>query len=175
MVFNFKNSLIKNRFILSTYEIAIIGISSAILVMSQLAIAFLPNIELVSLLIIIYTLNFKRKALYVIYTFVLIEGIIFGFSLWWFAYLYIWLVLFVVTYILRNINSSLTWAIIASIFGLLFGTLSSIPYLFIGGISTAVAYIIAGISFDLIHCFSNFIIVLVLFNPLNKICKKIAI
>lgn len=159
----------------STYEISILSISCAILVISQLSIAFLPNVELVTLLIIIYSLNFKRKALYVIYAFILIEGIIFGFSLWWFAYLYIWLILFYLTCIFKDINYPLFWALMAAAFGMMFGTFSSIPYLLIGGFNAAFAYIIAGLPFDFIHCFSNFVIVLFLFKPLNSICSKINI
>ena len=61
---------------LKTRDIAIIGIMSAILITVQVAFAFLPNIELVSLIIIISTLVFKWKTLYIIYIFVLVEGLI---------------------------------------------------------------------------------------------------
>ena len=170
-----KNFLNKNKFALSTCQVAILSIACSLLIIAQLALAFLPNVELVSLLIIIYTLNFKNKALYVIYAFVIVEGIIFGFSIWWFAYLYIWLILFFLTVFLKKLSSSLFWATVAAIFGLMFGTLSSIPYFFIGGVTAVFAYILTGIPFDLIHCFSNFIIVFCLFKPLNNICNRVVL
>lgn len=175
MIAPVKNFLNKSKFVLSTYEIAVLSISCSILIIAQLTLAFLPNVELVTLLIIIYTLNFKHKAIYIIYAFVIVEGIIFGFSIWWFAYLYLWLILFIATTIFKELKSPVIWAAIAAIFGLMFGTLSSIPYFFIGGFSAMFAYIIAGIPFDLIHCFSNFFIVFCLFKPLNKVCSNVKV
>jgi energy-coupling factor transport system substrate-specific component len=66
----------------------------------------------------------------------------------------------------RNNRSPFFWAILAGAFGLSFGALCSIPYLFIGGVPMAVTSFISGIPFDVVHCVSNYIITLVLFKPL---------
>jgi len=71
-------------------DIAIIAMLSAILITVQVTLGFLPNVELVSVLIILYTLVFGRKSLAIIYVFVTVEGFIYGFGLWWFNYLYVW-------------------------------------------------------------------------------------
>ncbi len=153
--------------------IALIGIMSAILVVVQVALGFLPNIELVSLLIIIYTLVFGRKTLYIIYVFVAVEGIIYGIGLWWINYLYIWTILFTIVMLLRKQHSPYIWAIISGFFGLSFGALCAIPNLFISGIGSAVSYWIAGIPYDIIHAAGNFVVALLLFHPLYQVLDRI--
>jgi len=154
-------------------DIVIIGMLSAIMITVQVAFAFLPNIELVSLLIILYTLVLGRKTLFIIYVFVILEGLLYGFGLWWFNYLYIWTVLFLIVWLLRSIRSPFLWAIVSGLYGLSFGALCSIPYFILSGIPTGFAYWIAGIPFDITHAISNFTITLVLFYPLFYILNKI--
>lgn len=151
---------------MKTKDIVIIGIMSALLISVQVALAFLPNIELVSLLIIISTLIFGWKTLYIIYIFVIIEGFIYGISLWWFNYLYVWTILMLITMLFKDKRSPFVWAILSGFFGLSFGALCSIPYLFIGGLPMFISVFIIGIPFDVVHCVSNYVIALVLFKPL---------
>jgi energy-coupling factor transport system substrate-specific component len=154
-------------------DIALIGMMSAILVAVQVALSFLPNIELVSILIIIYTLVFGRKALYIIYVFVAVEGIIYGIGLWWINYLYVWTVLFLIAMLLRKHHSPYIWAIISGFYGLTFGALCAIPNLFLSGIGSAISYWLAGIPFDILHAIGNFVVALLLFHPLYYIMDKI--
>jgi energy-coupling factor transport system substrate-specific component len=154
-------------------DIALIGMMSAILVAVQVALSFLPNIELVSILIIIYTLVFGRKALYIIYVFVAVEGIIYGIGLWWINYLYVWTVLFLIAMLLRKQHSPYIWAIISGFYGLTFGALCAIPNLFLSGIGSAISYWLAGIPFDILHAIGNFVVALLLFHPLYYIMDKI--
>lgn len=58
---------------MKTREIVTMGILSAILLAAQVSLGFLPNIELVTLLLIVYTLVLKKKVFFVIYVFVLLE------------------------------------------------------------------------------------------------------
>lgn len=157
---------------LHTSDIVIIGMLSAMLFTVQVALAAFPNIELVSLFIILYTLVCGRKTVYTIYVFALLEGVLYGFGLWWYGYLYIWTILYLVTCIFKQVKIAQFWAIIAGLFGLLFGALYSIPYFILGGIGAGISYWIAGIPFDLIHGVSNFIVTLVLFRPLYYVLSK---
>lgn len=162
-------------------EILLLGLFSAILVVVQVAkaliAAFLPNIELVSLFIIVYTLILGKKVFYIIYVFVLVEGTVFGFDIWWFNYLYVWSILAAAALLLRKYDKPLVWAIVSGLFGLMFGALCAIPYLFIGGkdagISAAVAYWIKGIPFDLLHCAGNVASAALLFKPLYRLLKRL--
>ena len=71
----------KSRLKITAKDIAITGMMIAIIEVAKNALAFIPNVELVSLLIILYTLYFGRKILLVIPTFILLEGCIYGFGL----------------------------------------------------------------------------------------------
>ncbi|MGB8454509.1 MAG: hypothetical protein WCD89_19540 [Anaerocolumna sp.] len=158
-------------------DMVIIGMLGAILVAVQFILSFLPNIELVSFLIIIYTLVLRKKSLYIITVFVLVEGFLYGFSFWWINYLYIWFVLYALAMVFRKERSPLLWAVISGGFGISFGALCALPYFFMGlsggtirtGFQSAFAYWIAGIPYDIPHGIANFVLALVLFKPMYKI------
>ena len=63
---------------MKTREIVIYGILSAVLLAAQVSLGFLPNIEIVTLLILVYTLVFRKKVFFIIYIFVFLEGLIYG-------------------------------------------------------------------------------------------------
>lgn len=152
-------------------QIVTIGVLSAILLVGQLGLAFLPNIEIVSTLIILYTQIYKKQVFSIILIFVLLEGIIFGFGIWWISYLYIWNILALIVLIFQKIDSAVLWAVISGIFGLLFGALCAIPYLISGGPGAAFAYWSAGIPYDILHCCGNFALTLILYKPLLGLLK----
>ena len=158
-------------------NIAIIAVCGALLYVSQVAFSFLPNIELVSPLIILYTRHLKRLTLPAIYVFAMIEGLTYGFGLWWVAYLYVWTVLYGVAALVERYSGGSSnpflWAVIAALFGLFFGLLCSVPYFFTLGFGGGVSYFLSGIPFDFLHCGGNFITTLVLFLPLDKLFGKI--
>ena len=158
---------------LSAREIVILGLMTALLLVAQVGLSFLPNIELVSLLIIVYTMVFRKKVFLIIYTFVLLEGLIYGFGTWWFTYLYVWTVLALLAWAFREMESTLGWAILNAAFGLMFGALTALTNLFISGIGGMISYWVAGIPFDLMHCAGNFGTALVLFKPLTALFKRL--
>ena len=154
-------------------DIILCALYAALLVVAQVALAVLPNIELVSLLIIVFTLVFGRKVLFVIYIFAFLQGVIYGFSFWWFTYLYVWTILAGIAYLFRKVESPLLWGIISGSFGLSFGFLCEIPYVFVIGLGPAIAAFFSGIPFDLMHCFGNFIAAFALAMPLKKVLLKL--
>jgi len=149
------------------------GLFSATMVVAQVALAVIPNIELVSLLVIVYTVVLGKKVFFPIYIFVLAEGLIYGFGLWWINYLYIWAILAIIVLLLRKIGNTVIWVIVSGVFGLLFGSLCGIPYLFMGGIGAAVAYWVNGIIFDLLHCGGNLLAAALLMKPCLTVMKKL--
>lgn len=157
-----------------TFRIVTTGLLASILLIGQVGMSFLPNIEPVSTLIILYTLTYKKHIFYIIYTFVLLEGIIHGFGVWWVSYLYIWSILALIVLALQKIDSALLWAVISGAFGLSFGALTAIPYLISGGSGAAFAYWTNGIPYDILHCCGNFVLTLILYKPLLLILKKLS-
>lgn len=158
---------------LTVKELVLIALLSAVLLVCQVGFAFLPNIEVVSLLVIIYTLFFKKKTLYIIYIFALLEGLIYGFGIWWIMYLYVWTILWGITMLLKKEKSPVIWAFISGFFGLFFGTLCSVPYFITGGVSMGLSWIVAGLQMDIIHGIGNFFVALLLFQPLYAAFQKV--
>ena len=154
-------------------EIAFAALMAAVMFVVQVALSFLPNIELVSILVIVSAVAFGRRTLMSIYIFALLEGLCYGFGIWWVNYCYVWTILYVVARFLKKWESPVMWAVISGIYGLSFGFLCAIPYGLAGGIYAGLSYWVSGIPFDLIHCIGNFAVALVLFRPLCNICKKI--
>ena len=158
-----------------TKTIVIMGLLSAILIIGQVGMSFLPNIEIVTPFILVYTLIFKKKVFCIIYAFVFLEGLIYGFGIWWANYLYVWAVLAVIVLLLQKNQSVIIWAVVAGAYGLLFGALCSIPYFISGGIGAGLAYWTSGIPFDITHCIGNFITTLIIFKPTYSVLKKLNI
>jgi energy-coupling factor transport system substrate-specific component len=158
---------------LSVRELVTLGLLTALLFGVQVVLAPIPNVEVVSLLIVLYTRRFRWKALLVIYAFVLLQGALYGISLWFVNYLYVWLILWGAAMLLAPMHSLPGWALLLSAYGFLFGILCSFPYLFIGGPAMMWAYILNGIPFDLVHGVGNAAVALALFRPLDGLLNKL--
>lgn len=152
-------------------EVVLFGILGALMFALQVAMAPLPNIEPVSLLVMLFAVTFGWKSLYCVYTFVVMEILFHGLGLWNINYLYVWAVLAFAAIGLRKMEQPLAWAMLGGVFGLCFGALCGIVDVFIGGIGYAVTKWISGIPFDLMHCGGNFAITLVLWKPLRKLLR----
>ena len=68
----------KNPFQVSVRDIALIGMMTAVIEVSKLALAAVPNVELVTFWIIMFSLFFGPKVIYSILVFILIEVSIYG-------------------------------------------------------------------------------------------------
>lgn len=163
----------RKKRIITTQDIALMGMMLATLEAVKRALAFATNIELVSLLIILYTLYFGWRIFYVIAAFVLIEGCLYGFGIWWLMYVYVWPLLAFLTYLFRKKESVFFWSCFSGIYGLLFGALCTLPYFLIEGINMVLTWWMAGIFYDVLHGISNFILCMVLFIPLKNALIKL--
>ena len=106
--------------------------------------------------------------------FVLIEGLIYGFTIWWVTYLYVWDVLVLASILTKNKDSIPVCAIVTSLFGLSFGLLCSIPTFLIGGPGAGISFFLAGISFDIAHFAGNTLAALLLYKPLYAVISMLA-
>ena len=139
----------------------------------QVVMGFLPNIEPVSLLVMVFAAVFGWKCLYPIYVFVVMEFLFYGFGIWNIYYLYIWAVLAVAAILMKKMQSPMGWALLSGIYGLLFGALCAVADVFIGGVGYAVGKWVTGIPFDITHCVGNFVIGMVLFKPVRELLDKL--
>ena len=72
-------------------KVVLCGLMASTLTVLKMVLSPLPNIEPVSLLILVYALVFGRQVLSIILPFVVVEGLLYGFNpMWWLGYLYVW-------------------------------------------------------------------------------------
>lgn len=158
---------------LTILEMVLFGMLAALTFALQVVMGPLPNIEPVSLLVMLFAVTFGWKALYSVYIFVIMEILYYGINVWNIYYLYVWTILAVAAILLRRMKSPVAWALLSGVFGLLFGALCGIVDIFIGGFGYALAKWASGILFDVTHCVGNFVIALVLFVPLQKLMERL--
>lgn len=157
----------------TTGEVALFGLLGGLTFSAKVAMMGLPNIEPVSLMVMLFAVTFGIKAVYPIYVYILMEFLLYGLNLWSINYLYIWLVLAVGAWLLRSVRNPLAWALLSGAFGLLFGALCLPVYLITGGPAFALTWWVNGIPFDLLHGAGNFVIALVLFAPMRKLLEQL--
>ena len=163
----------KGKAKLTIQQMVLFGILGALTFALQVVMGPLPNIEPVSLLVMLFAVTFGWKCLYPVYIFVVMEILFYGFSVWNVYYLYVWTILAVAAILMRRQQSPLVWALLSGAFGLVFGALCGIVDIFIGGFGYATAKWVSGIPFDLLHCGGNFVIALVMFAPLRTLLEKL--
>ena len=131
-------------------ELVLLALLGALLLVTKLALAWLPNIEPVSLLVLVYTAVLGWKALAPVYVYVMMEILIWGLGFWNLCYTYVWLVLVVLAMLFRKMESPLGWAVLF-----------------------ALSWWVSGIPFDLLHCAGNFAMALVLFRPCRQVLTRL--
>jgi len=148
---------------LNVKEIAVFAMLGAMMFASRQLMALLPNIHLIGTMIVALTVVYRKKALYPLYTFIMIEGLVSGFATWWIPYLYIWTVLWAAVMLLpKNVPSKIqpvVYAVVCSLHGFLYGTLYAPAQAIMFGLNFKgmISWIIAGLPFDVTHGISNLI------------------
>ena len=147
---------------LTVRQIAVFGMLGSMMYLSKIVMEFLPNVHLLGVLTISYTLVYRKKALYPIYLYVLLNGLFAGFSTWWLPYLYLWGILWGMTMLLpRNLPRRVrpvVYMLLCGLHGLLFGTLYAPAQALLFGLDFQgmIAWIIAGLPWDAVHAAGNF-------------------
>ena len=163
---------------LSIKELAVFGMLGTLMCISKYVMEFLPNMHLLAVFTVAFTVVFRKKALYPIYIFVFIIGFFSGFSVWWLPYLYIWAVLWgAVMLIPKNINPQIApfvYMAVCGLHGFLYGTIYAPAQALLFGLNFKgmIAWIIAGLPFDLVHGISNLCLG-VLIVPIIKVLNKL--
>ena len=138
------------------------GMLGALMYASKVLMEMAPNIHLLGVFIVAFTVVYRRKALYPIYIYVILCGIFGGFSAWWIPYLYVWTILWGWVMLLpENLPAKirpLVYMAVSAAHGFLFGTLYAPAQALLFGMDFKgmAAWIIAGLPWECIHGISNF-------------------
>ncbi|MCL2425250.1 MAG: hypothetical protein FWD05_02820 [Oscillospiraceae bacterium] len=163
-----------------TRDITIFASLAAILYLSRFGLQWLPGIHPMGLIIASMTLTYRKRALIPLYSYIFLDGILSGFSMWWMPYLYIWLLLWGMFMLLGKIEMPLivkapVYMIACGLHGLSFGTLYAPAQALMFGLSFEgmIAWIIAGIPFDVTHGIGNFAFGSLII-PLHLLMKRLS-
>lgn len=146
---------------LSVYELVLLPVLGVLMYLSKMLMEFLPNIHLLGMFIVVFTLVFRVKALIPIYIYVLLVGIYMGFSPWWVPNLYTWTVLWAVTMLLpRRMPPRVAYVVytaVCALHGFAYGTLYAPAQAWLFGLNFRgmIAWIVAGFPFDVVHGVGN--------------------
>ena len=152
----------KNRHLQWLVDLIVLVSFGIIMFISKMIMEFLPNIHAIAMFIAVFTLSYRHKALISIYVYAFLTGFTFGFSTWWYPYLYIWTVLWALIMLIPKNPPKWVYfsviPIICAIHGFAYGTMCAPVEAFLHRLSfkETLLWISGGLYFDMIHGISNF-------------------
>ena len=153
-------------------ELTTFSMLAAIMLISKLLLEAIPNFHLIAVFTVAMTAVYRQKALYPIYLYVLLQGLVGGFQPWWIPHLYLWTVLWAAVMLLpknmKPVVATIVYTAVCTLHGLFYGTLyAPVQALVFGlGFKGMIAWIIAGLPFDLVHASHNLVLGMVLIMPI---------
>lgn len=162
-------------------EMAVFAMLGTIMFCSKIIMEVLPNLHLLGMFTMTYTVVFRKKALIPIYVFVMLNGLYAGFTMWWVPYLYIWTILWGITMLVpKNLPKkakTILFPALCCLHGFAFGTLYAPAQALMFGMNfeQTMAWIISGLPWDFIHGIGNLfagLLIIPLSDLLIKLKKK---
>ena len=163
------------------FLLVVFAMLGSLMFCSKILMEVLPNIHLVGMLTVTYTVVFRARALIPLYIYVMLDGLFGGFSMWWYPYLYIWTVLWGFTMLLprrmpRRV-AAFVYPAVCALHGLAYGVLYAPAEALMFGLDfeETLLWIATGLPFDLVHGISNLfagMLVLPLSELLLKLIRK---
>lgn len=152
---------------ITVFEIALFGMFGALMFLTQWLMEAIPNIHPLAMFIAAFTVVYRWKALIPLYVYIFIEGVVGGFAAWWLPYLYIWLSLWGAVMLAaaalekRGVPAkwrTVVYMVLCALHGLTFGAAYAPVQALLFGLSfkATLAWIAAGLWFDLAHGAGNF-------------------
>ena len=156
----------------------IFSLLGVIMFLSKILMEGLPNIHLLGMLTMTYTLVYRSKALIPIYIYVFLNGLFAGFNMWWIPYLYVWTLLWGMTMLLpKRMPKKIAffvYPLLCGFHGLIFGAIYAPAQAIMFGFNfqQMLAWIAAGFVFDLIHAAGNFALGFLIL-PMSEVLRKL--
>ena len=158
-------------------DIVLLSLMGALMAVGDFLFEILPNIHLVGGLIVATTVVYRKWALLSVYIYVFIQGVVGGFQPWWIPYLYVWdflwLFVMLIPKKLPEKAKPIVYMTVCAAHGFLFGTLYAPAQAIMFGLDFkgTLAWIVAGLPFDLIHGVSNLLCGLLIY-PIVLILQR---
>lgn len=157
---------------------AVYAMFGVLMLTSKIVMEAVPNVHLLGMFTMLLTVVYRRRALYPIYTYVLLNGVYAGFASWWLPYLYIWTVLWGVVMLLpKNMPrkaAAVVYPLVCALHGLAFGTLYAPLQALMYGYDWRgmLTWISLGFPMDVLHAVGNLAAGLLIL-PLSDLLRKL--
>ena len=159
--------------------LAVFAMLGSIMFISDILMEFMPNVHIVGVLTVIYTIVYRQKALIPIYVYVFLNGLFSGFGIWWLGYLYVWFILWgaamLVPRRLPKLPKTVIYVAVCALHGLLFGVLyAPVQMIYNPDLNYIAAWIAMGfVTADIYHGIGNLIFGVLLIVPLSELLIKL--
>jgi len=158
----------------SVNKLVTLSFCASIIFVTKLALIYIPNVEMVTFLLMIFAMVFTLKeALLISTTYTIVEILLWRLT----EQAYIWTVIILVTWLFKSLfkDNFVLWAMLAAFYGITFGFFSAIPILIMTNFETALAYFIGGLWFDAVHMVGNYLIMLFLGGLVYKNLQRLLV
>ncbi|WP_342252417.1 hypothetical protein [Spiroplasma endosymbiont of Amphibalanus improvisus] len=158
------------------FEVAFIALFSALLFILNFTIAWIPNVELGTTLMMICAISFKKRVSFgIVNVYCLLNLIFYGTNDDNLMYFVVFNLYAAIMYLLKNflINNKFYFILIVAIFGYSFGSWFALEKWCLYGKTFAISYWFNGLIFDLIHGTANSLISFVLYDKVLKLFSNI--
>lgn len=158
-------------------ELVTFSMLSAIMLISKLLLEAIPNFHLLAVFTIAMTVVYRAKALYPIYGYALLQGLVAGFNPWWVPHLYLWTLLWGIAMLLPKKMSkpvsAVVYTLLCGLHGFLYGALYSPTQALMFGLDFKgmIAWIVAGFPFDITHGIHNLILGVLILPIITALSK----
>jgi energy-coupling factor transport system substrate-specific component len=157
-----------------TRDITILAVLTAVLFAQELALSFLPNIQLTVLLIMLYSRVLgTKKSLIVVFVHVLLDNLIFGFNILYFISMLIgWSV---IPLSINSVFKRIENVYLLGLLGILYSIIYVLPFMAVNVLILKVdfyAYLIADIPFTAVLAISSFLSIIWAYKPLEESILK---
>ena len=159
--------------------LAVFAMLGAIMFISDILMEFMPNVHIVGVLTVIYTIVYRWRALIPIYIYVFLNGLFSGFGIWWLGYLYVWFILWGLTMLVpRRFPKKLRgviYVVFCTLHGLLFGVLyAPVQMIYNSDLNYIISWVSVGfVTADIYHGIGNCIFGILLIVPLSELLLKL--
>jgi len=164
---------------LSLHEMTVFAMLASITFCLKKVMEPLPNIHPVGMFVMVCALAYRVKGLVPLYTYIVIEGLFYGFSITWMPYLYSWVTLWGITMLLPkkmpNGARVVVYPAVCALFGLAYGVFTAPVYAWYFGMPIG-KYIMGGLLYDGYHTAGNLaagLLVLPVVETLRKADKSL--
>ena len=169
----------RNKALDHIIHLAIFAMLGVIMYISDILMEFLPNVHIVGVLVVVYTVVYRSRALLPIYIYVLMNGLFSGFGIWWLGYLYIWTVLWgLVMLVPKRLPEKaryVIYTVLCTLHGFAFGLLYlPVQTIYSSDINYLISWWSLGfVTADIYHGIGNCIFGILLIFPLSKLLLKL--